>query len=562
MKRLSVVLFAAGLAAALSLVACGGGGGTAGGNSTASSAGSISSGTITAFGSVFVNGHEFATGSAQVIDDDTGATSSGNAGLEVGMAVDVRAAANSSSSASVAAEIHVHPLARGIVDTSDSTGGTLTVMGQTVQITASTLFSDHRACLTATTSPCTAIAGQSGLTATTGTGSSAVPGNYVTVHGFLFSSGTPPGSANIVATLVSVGDAPATAVPVGYKAEGVVTAAASNSITIGGLAIDLSNATCRNASGVTPCTGAFSAGQTVSVFGATAPALPATSFTAGVARLRSKLVVETVGASVELEGKVSSVTTTAFVLRGITVDASALTGGLPAQGDFVRVLGTVADGGNSILASSLTILHAALSATYGLEGNVGAGDVAPGTATNTFVLTLLGQSIAVDASTRLDDRTVDDDSASAMANPFNITTFETYLATSSPRHVVVRAQADASGNLSALSVTITKASTVSGIAGLVDATPAPVNGATTPSTLSVHGLAVSADPAAIVKWANDRGTATATVAAGDLVLARGSFVPGSPGTLNVAAPTGTLMGAAANIVIDFGVPRGRDHDPF
>jgi hypothetical protein len=560
MKRLSVVLCAAGLAAALSLVACGGGGVAAGGNATASSAGSISSGTITAFGSVFVNGHEFATGSAQVIDDDTGATSSGNAGLEVGMAVDVKAAADSSSSAPVAAEIHVRPLARGIVDLSNSS--TLTVMGQTVQVTASTLFSDHRACLTATTSPCMAITGQSGLTATTGSGSSAVPGNYVTVHGFLFSSGTPAGSANIVATLVSVGDAPATAVPVGYKAEGVVTAAGSNGITIGALAIDLASATCRNASGVTPCAGAFSAGQTVSVFGATAPALPATSFTPGVARLRSKLVVETVGASVELEGKVSSVTTSAFVLRGITVDASKLTGGLPAQGDFVRVLGTVATDGNSIVASSVKVLHAALSATYGFEGNVGTGDVAPGTATNTYVLTLLGQSIAVDASTRLDDRTVDDESASAMANPFNITTFQTYLAASSPRHVVVRAQADASGNLSALSVMITKASTVSGIAGLVNATPAPVNGTTTPSAFWVHGLAVSADPAAIVKWANDRGTATASVAAGDLVLARGSFVSGTPGTLNVAAPTGTLTGAAANLVIDFGVPRGRDYDPF
>jgi hypothetical protein len=396
-------------------------------------------------------------------------------------------------------------------------------------------------------------------------GGSAVPGNYVTVHGFLFSSGTPPSGANIVATLVSVGDAPATAVPVGYKAEGVVTAAASNNITIGGLTIDLSSATCRNASGVTPCAGAFSAGQTVSVFGATAPALPAASFTAGVARLRSKLVVETVNASVELEGKVSSVTTSAFVLRGITVDASKLTGGLPAQGDFVRVLGTVATDGNSIVASSVKVLHAALSATYGFEGNVGTGDVAaPVTATNTYVLTLLGQSIAVDASTRLDDRTVDDESASAMANPFNITTFQTYLAASSPspRHVVVRAQADASGNLSALSVMITKASTVSGIAGLVDATPAPVNGTTTPSTFTVHGVAVSADPAAIVKWANDRGTATATVAAGDLVLARGSFMSGTPGTLNVAAPTGTLTGAAANIVIDFGVPRGRDYNPF
>jgi hypothetical protein len=94
---------------------------------------------------------------------------------------------------------------------------------------------------------------------------------------------------------------------------------------------------------------------------------------------------------------------------------------------------------------------------------------------------------------------------------------------------------------------------------VVDATPAPViSSATgTPTTFSLHGLAVSADPAAIVM---KRVTLTAPpLAAGDFVLVRGTF---AGGTLTVAAPTGPVKPSASNIVIDFGPPRGNDHDCF
>jgi len=111
---------------------------------TPSSAAAISSGAISAFGSVFVNGHEFSTAGAKVIDDDTGSTSTSTGGLEVGVVVDVKGTSDSSGSNPAAGELHVHPLARGYVDVSDTTTGTLTVMGQTVQITSATLFSDHR----------------------------------------------------------------------------------------------------------------------------------------------------------------------------------------------------------------------------------------------------------------------------------------------------------------------------------------------------------------------------------------------------------------------------------
>lgn len=551
---------------ALLLAACGGGGGSASDGTASASSASYSSGTVTAFGSIFVNGHEFSTQSAQVIDDDAGTATASAAGLEVGMSVDVKAAAGSTDAHPIAAEVHLHPLVRGIVDGSDATAGTLTVMGQTVQLTASTNFSDHRACLAAAT-PCTAITGQSGLVATSGSGAGAVAGSYVTVHGYLFNSGT--GGANVVATLVSVGDPLPAANPVAYKVEGVVTALGTNAVTIGGLSVDLSNAQCFAKGSNVSCGSAFSTGQVVAAVGATAPALPATSFSAGAARLRSKLVVQTAGATVEVEGRVSSVSSSpaSFVVRGVTVDASALSS-LPAAGDIVEVKGTVASDGQSVTASSVKVLHAALSATFGFEGDV--TGVAAGSSADSFVITVLGQPITVDGSTRLVDRTRHDGGDPA-SNPFNITTFQAYLAASASQHVLVRTQADASGNLSAISLAIVPASAVASVGGTVDATPAPVNGSgATPTTFAVHGVSVSANAGAVLKaFASHDGhgfgdtvaSTGATVAAGDFVLVRGSF---SGGALTVSGGSGGGSGLSrTNVVIDFGPLHGEaDHDVF
>ncbi|HET7527929.1 MAG TPA: DUF5666 domain-containing protein, partial [Burkholderiaceae bacterium] len=457
-----------------------------------------------------------------------------------------------------AAEIHVHPLVRGVVDGSDQTAGTLTVMGQTIQLTASTVFSDHRACVNAASSPCAAITGQSGLTFTTGSGSSAVAGSYVTVHGFLFAGDASTGDASVVATLVSVADPPASAAGVAYKAEGVVNAVGATTITIGNLTVDLSTANCR-APGAMACTSAFKAGQVVSAIAAKAPALPAITFSADFVFPRAKIAVETPGSEVDVEGKVSAVTASppSFVMRGITIDGSALAS-LPAVGDFVVVSGTVGSDGQSIVASALKVLHAAQAATFGFEGD--ATGVAAGSAADTFVLSLLGQSVSVNASTRLLDLTQRPDPA----KPFNIATFQTYLAASASQHLIARTQADAAGNLSATSVTIVRASGVSAVSGVVDTTPAPVSGtASAPTTFAVHGLAVSADPAAVVKLFavhDPRGFGGmsrlgGTVAAGDRVLAFGTF---ASNTLTVAAPP-----SIKSVVLDFGPGlRGRDCDGF
>ncbi|HSB23920.1 MAG TPA: DUF5666 domain-containing protein [Burkholderiaceae bacterium] len=550
-------------ALALLLSACGGGGSSAPSASSISGAspGATSSGTVTAFGSVFVNGHEFKTTGAKVFDDDDPTVVNGTSSLEVGMSVDLRASPQSSQSHPEASEIHVHPLVRGIVDGSDQGSSTLTVMGQTVQLSASTIFSDHRACVSATSSPCTPITGQSGLSVTNGSGSGATPGSYVTVYGFLFAASSSAG-ANVVATLVSVADTPASASHVAYKAEGVVNAVGTNSITIGALTIDVSSAVCRAGGAPTPCGSAFSIGQVVSAIGAKAPGLPASAFVADAAFLRSRIAVETPGATVEVEGKVSSVVTSpaSFVVRGFTVDASALSS-LPAVGDLVVVTGTVSSDGTAVVASDVKVIHAAKAATYGFEGDV--TSVVPGGSADTFVMTLLGQTITVDSSTRLLDLSTHNDPT---VNPFNISTFQTYLAASASQHVIARTRAGSAGNLTATSVIIVPASATSAVSGHVDATPAPVNGtgSSAPTTFAVHGVAVSADPAAVVGMVSQRDAygfggmgrqIGATVSAGDLVLVFGAY---ATGTLTVTAPA-----SPKNVVLDFGAGSGdRDRDCF
>ncbi len=541
---------------ALALTACGGGGSSSSPPPVATqSSAATSSGAITAFGSVFVNGHEFSTANATVIDDDSGTTTSSTAGLEVGMVVDVKPSMASSATHPEASELHLHPLARGYVDTSDTTASTLTVMGQTVQLTSATNFSDHRACVSAAVNPCSAITGQSGLSATTGSGATALAGSYATVHGYLF--GSTPGAANIVATLISVADAPASSTPVvNFKAEGVVTASAASSVTIGALIVDLSAATCRVSGVTTSCANAFSNGQVVSVMAAAAPSLPAKTFKADKARLGSKVAVDVSGAVVEIEGSVASVTLSpaSFVVRGISIDASALPAGssLPAVGDIVRVLGTFSANGQSVTATSVKVLHAAAAASVGIQGDASA--VAPGAAASTFVLSVLGQDVTVTSETRLADRSIKGwDHHDPASNPFNISTFKTYLDASVSKHLFVRAEADASGKLRALSVTIVPASAVAGVAGVVDATPAPVNSAVTgtASTFSVHGIAVKADPAAIFRL---HSAALQSVAAGDEVLALGTF---AANTLTVSATV-----SRTNVVIDLGVPTHHDRDQF
>jgi hypothetical protein len=551
------------LALVIALGACGGGG-SGSDDSALSGAGAdaTSSGTITAFGSVYVNGHKFNTDSARVVDDDTGAVSTGSDVLEVGMVVDVRAASHSHPDRPVAAELRVHPLARGVVDASDGSSGTLKVMGQTVQLTAATVFSDRRSCVEATTDPCTAVSSQAELTATTGSGTGAVAGDYVVVHGYLYAPTTDSSSAQIVATLVSLRDS-SSETGATYKAEGVVSEVntTARTLTVGGLTVDYTQAACYKARSNADCASAFSVGQVVSAYSASMPALPVSQLTADVLRVRSKTVVETEGATVELEGKVASVNGSQFVLRGMVIDAASLSSGsLPVAGDVVRVLGVVASGGTQITASSVTLLRPAAARAVGLEGDY--SSLAAGSTAQTYVVTLLGQRITVDAETRLADRSSARASrAHRSSNPFNIGTFESYLAAATTKQLRIAALDDGSGNLRALSLTLVADTAVSGVAGTASGSDNTGN----PVQFTVHGVAVQADTSAIVarrthQHGNDsEGDSAPEVTAGSVsdgqwVVVRGSLIEG---TLVVSPPASGSAPGADSIVVNFGTPGNR-----
>ena len=146
-------MMAAAALAALGMAACGGGGGgssnppTGGGNPPPGGGnpppsggidgvGIIASGPITGFGSIFVNGVEFETTSAEIRIEDSPGTESE---LEIGDIVEVRGTINEDRVTGKAEVVSFNDSVEGPVSSVDL-AGTLVVMGQTVRVTGSTVF--------------------------------------------------------------------------------------------------------------------------------------------------------------------------------------------------------------------------------------------------------------------------------------------------------------------------------------------------------------------------------------------------------------------------------------
>src|SRR6266849_6025881 len=132
MKTQRLALIAA--AAALFIAGCGGG---TGGTGATSSNPATSFGTITAFGSVFVNGVEFNTSGATIVLDDNPATESD---LRVGMVVTVSGSRSGSSGS--ATRIEVDDAVKGFVE-AKLDANHWTVMGQTVLVDDQTRFENN-----------------------------------------------------------------------------------------------------------------------------------------------------------------------------------------------------------------------------------------------------------------------------------------------------------------------------------------------------------------------------------------------------------------------------------
>ncbi len=402
------------IAAVIILVACGGGS-----SSGSGSAGSSASGVITGFGSVIVNGREYATqAGTQVVDGDNDDAPSSTASLQVGMTVDLNASSDGMTDS--LSWLRFTSQVKGEVDAIDPTGSTLTVLGQTVQVTSGTSFAGSRT-MGSTTTPITSLANIS-------------VGDYVVVYGYLecAASGCAAGTTGIVATLVSEPAAVGA-----YRVQGYVGnfSASSSSFTIGGLTVDFAT-TGAMPTLCNPAGCAFSNGDFVSV---RSTAAPTGAFSPGASTLmlmasdikrRAQVQTFAVGSSVTLEGPVNQLGATGFVVRGVTVDASASTltsvlAGL-ANNQIVEVTGTISSSG-TLVASAITVERAA---TLSL---MGALDSTP-----TTTLSVLGQTFSVTASTRFVDW------AHGM-RPFNSTNFASILAAGD--QVIVSGYPGSGGNV-------------------------------------------------------------------------------------------------------------------
>lgn len=127
------------LATAVVLAAgCGGGGGGGGSGSTAASG--VTTGTITGFGSVIINGVRYRTsGSTEFeIDDSPG----GQADLAVGKQVTIRWTSDDGGRTRDAVRVKYDDTVEGAITAIDPAAGTLVVLGQLVQTGPDTSFDD------------------------------------------------------------------------------------------------------------------------------------------------------------------------------------------------------------------------------------------------------------------------------------------------------------------------------------------------------------------------------------------------------------------------------------
>lgn len=122
---------AVAVVAGAALIACGAGGLTAGIEGT----GVVSSGAISGFGSVFVNGVEFATTGTSILVNGQAATQSD---LRAGQVVNVTGKLSANGTSGSASAIQYDASVRGPVSTVNLAASTFTVLGQTVTVGSTT----------------------------------------------------------------------------------------------------------------------------------------------------------------------------------------------------------------------------------------------------------------------------------------------------------------------------------------------------------------------------------------------------------------------------------------
>ncbi len=267
----------------------------------------FSKGTITAKGSIFVNGVEYDDSKAAITVNGAAAA---DADLKVGMHVEVSGNTDAAGSRGAADTVESNNSFEGPI--SALSASTITVLAQTVKVDASTSFE----------APLTGI------------GSLAV-GNVIDVAAYA------SGSAAFTATHLETSTAAM------FEIDGVVGSMAAGSFTLtpqGGVSLTVSYTGTLAASIVT--------GALVEVkFATFTPPLTVNADAAGIA-LKSELQPAE-GDLVQVEGYVASLSGQTFVVDGIAVNAGTLPLGSLANGTKVEVTGTFTAG--VLMASTVQV---------------------------------------------------------------------------------------------------------------------------------------------------------------------------------------------------------------
>jgi Domain of unknown function (DUF5666) len=344
------------IAAVVLLAGCNGPTETAGIQGSGIPVGTAAVGPITGFGSIFVNGVEYSTSGAQILIDGQPGT---EAQLQTAQIVTVKGTVNADDTTGSATEVDFSGDVQGPVTHIDLIANSFVALGQTVQLTASTLLD-----------PSIQPADLSGLQT----------GTVVEVSGFADASGA------IVASRLDVKSATGTPFQVRGTVQGLDPTA--HTFRINGLTVDHSAAT---------VSGTIADGSSVEVHGTTVNS-------AGVLLAAQVEVLPGLGASAnqyaDIDGIITTFTsTTDFVVLGqhVMTDANTqfvLHGVTLAANLEVDVKGQFNASG-MLVAQKVEVRPRSASSVRGPVDFVTASS-------NT--LSVLGVHIVTSASTELDDR--------------------------------------------------------------------------------------------------------------------------------------------------------------
>ena len=362
------LLVAAAVAAALGLTACGGGGGGAGVTGA-----TTTQGVITGFGSVFVNGVEYNSNATNVTVN--GVAEPNDSKLEVGMVVTVKGNVDPSGKTGTAASITYADDMEGVVTangiSAGSSTGTLTVMGQIVNVNATTVFDGSA----------------TGIT----TPDQIAVGNVVEVSGYASSTGI------VTATRIEVKAAKQSGAEIEVKGTISALDTTAKTFKLGALTVDYSGVAAVDLPTNGLADGAFVEVKSVTVFDGTAPLVA------------SKVELEdngvnghdgTEGEDIKIDGLVTAgLTNNQFEINGRTIGVTSSTeydNGTAA--DLVTNakadVEAQYDANGNLVATSIEFAD---SPDMELAGTVDAVDATAGT------LTIMGEIIYVDNSTMMVD---------------------------------------------------------------------------------------------------------------------------------------------------------------